>query len=129
MKSNVFGKNSPVSTFLEHESALLPTGEEAAGTFRNSDASYSGRKERSGDAGSCAISGRGRHLAVKQQEVEPLDALARNAVPGSGQRPGDGSYLRRGPSAAALFALRFQRRVKPREPLLSLWPPPALGPG
>lgn len=64
-------------------------------------------------SGSGATSGRGSHLAVRQQELVRRDALLRGCVLGLRQGPGDGASPRRGPCAAALFALRFQRRVRP----------------
>lgn len=59
-------------------------------------------------------------------EAEQRDVVLGSRVLGPGQRPGHGASQRRGPFAASLFALRFQRRVKPREPPLPLSPPVSL---
>lgn len=73
------------------------------------------RRERRRAAGSVATSGRGRHLVVRQQERVLRDVVLLGRVRRPGQRPGDGASRRRGSCAAALFALRLQRRVRPRE--------------
>lgn len=116
-ESKIQGKKKSVS-LLEIGGARLPTG-------ATTGARQSGRKElrqKPEVAGFPA----GRHLAVRQQlpqrEPVPRDVVDRGGLLGTRPRPGDGASQHRGPFAAALLALRFQRRVTTREPRLSFVP-------
>ena len=84
-------------------------------------ARQSGRRQRRGN--------RKRHNFRSRQPScretageEPRNVVLRCRVLRRRPRPGHGTSQLRGPFAAALFALRFQRRVKPAEPPPSLFP-------
>lgn len=94
------------NSFLNIQGVLLPTGLDTKRTSRSNDECLLERRLRK--AGSRVASGRGRHLAVRQQGgTLQRDAVHSGLVPGVRQRARDGAVQRRGPFATALFALRF----------------------